>query len=72
MWQLGHLAAARDLGGGRSMADLAATLVLELRADGYVHLAEHARQHVAPPSGSEFEFGLDLILDGLTRLHGSA
>jgi AcrR family transcriptional regulator len=37
-------------------------------ADTYPHLAELARQHVLQPGydyGNEFEFGLDLILDGL-------
>jgi AcrR family transcriptional regulator len=70
MWQLGHLAAAKSLGNGEDLADLAARFVGELRAGGYPHLAEHAEQHVAAPSDEsegEFEFGLDLILDGLKR-----
>jgi Tetracyclin repressor-like, C-terminal domain len=37
----------------------------------YPHLAELAVEHVLQPGydyGDEFEFGLDLILDGLDRL----
>jgi hypothetical protein len=37
---------------------------------GHPHLAEHARLHVAAPSGDgdrEFAFGLGLILEGLER-----
>ena len=69
LWQLGHAAAARSLGSG-DLAELAAGFVRELRAEGYPYLAEHAEQHVASASDEgegEFEFGLDLILDGLKR-----
>jgi AcrR family transcriptional regulator len=75
MWQLGHLAAAKSLGGGQDFAELAAGLVRELRAGGYPYLAEHAEQHVTSPSDEgegEFEFGLDLILEGLKRARGIA
>jgi AcrR family transcriptional regulator len=75
MWQLGHLAAAKSLGGGKDFAELAAGLVRELRAGGYPYLAEHAVQHVTAPSDEgegEFEFGLDLILEGLKRARGIA
>ena len=37
-------------------------------------MIEHAEQHIAPASADgkgEFEFGLDLILDGLERLRGT-
>ena len=73
MWQLGHSAAAKSLGG--DFADLAARFVGEMRAGGYPYLAEHAEQHVAASSDEdegEFEFGLDLILDGLKRASGIA
>ena len=39
-------------------------------ADAYPHLTELAVQHVLRPGcddGDEFEFGLDLVLDGLER-----
>ena len=54
----------------KDFADFAASFVRELRAADYPYLAEHAEQHVAAfgdQGTSEFEFGLDLILDGLER-----
>jgi AcrR family transcriptional regulator len=75
MWQLGHSAAAKSLGSGQDLADLAARFVGEMGALGYPYLAEHAEQHVAAPSDEEegeFEFGLDLILDGLKRARAIA
>jgi AcrR family transcriptional regulator len=71
LWELGHSAGAKDAFGGKSMADFVASFVRELRAREYNYVAEHAEQHVAAAgdddSSSEFEFGLDLILDGLRR-----
>lgn len=70
LWQLGHMAAAKSLGGGRDLADFAATFLGELRAGDFPYLAEHVEQHLAPSGddgASEFEFGLDLILEGLAR-----
>lgn len=75
LWQLGHSAAAMDLGGAKDLADFAATFARELRAGDYPHLAEHVEQHLAAPSDDgerEFEFGLNLILDGLERARGIA
>ena len=69
LWQLGHAISTKELGGG-DLADLVDRFLRELPAADYPFLAEHARQHVAAPSGDgarEFEFGLDLILDGLKR-----
>ena len=40
-------------------------------ADQFPYVIEHAEQHIAPSSpdgATEFEFGLDLIVDGLERL----
>ena len=45
--------------------------VREISLDGYPHLAEHRDQHLAEGPHhdvSAFEFGLDLILDGLRKL----
>jgi hypothetical protein len=73
MWQLGHMAAARSLAGDRDFRDLAAVFVQELRAHDLPLLAEHAEQHITAPSDDgarQFEFGLDLILDGLKRAAG--
>jgi len=67
-WQLGHAAGAKAMAAGGDLAELVATFVPQLRAAGYPHLAEHAEQHLSPPAGAgSFEFGLDLILDGLER-----
>src|SRR5207244_7887302 len=69
LWQLGHSAAANDLGTA-NLADLAATFLRELRAGDFPYLAEHVEQHLAAPGNDgqrEFEFGLGLILDGLER-----
>jgi len=46
LWHLGHSAAAKDIAGEQDFADFAATLLEELRADGYPYLAEHAEQHL--------------------------
>jgi AcrR family transcriptional regulator len=57
--------------GPEAVPDVAAPM-LEMMADGaYPHLVEFATEHVLKPGydfGVEFDFGLDLVLDGLTRL----
>ena len=52
------------------LEDLAAAFLRSLPADEYPHLIQHVHHHLAPPKEprSAFEFGLDLILDGLERL----
>jgi AcrR family transcriptional regulator len=70
MWHLGHSAGGEDMTGGQDLEDLVAKLVPRLRASGYPRIAEHAEQHVSAPwreTLREFEFGLDLILDGLKK-----
>jgi AcrR family transcriptional regulator len=69
LWQLGHSAAARDFRGA-DVAELAAKFIRELPAGDWRYLAEHVEQHLAAGNDgeSEFEFGLDLILEGLERL----
>jgi AcrR family transcriptional regulator len=57
------------------LVDLAEDVLREIPTDEYPYFIEHAEQHLAPssPDGTtEFEFGLDLILDGLERLRHSA
>jgi AcrR family transcriptional regulator len=76
LWQLGHANAARAIAadGGESAEELVARFLEQMRPR-YPHLAEHAEQHMAPdaPNGQqEFEFGLDLILDGLKRQRRAA
>lgn len=44
------------------------TILSSLQPDEYPHLTELAVEHVLKPGydyGNEFEFGIDLILDGL-------
>lgn len=57
--------------GAAEMADLAGQIIEPLPAGTYPHLTEFATGHVLQPGydfGAEFEFGLDLILDGLERM----
>jgi len=54
-------------------AELAGSILRELPADEYPHLAEMIVEHALKPGydyAEEFAFGLDLILDGLERLRG--
>jgi AcrR family transcriptional regulator len=56
-------------------AELAQDTLPRFPADKYPHLAELTTQHVLRPGydhGHEFEFGLDLILDGLERASDKA
>jgi len=51
-------------------AEVAQAIMADFPADTYPHLTELAIQHVLQPGydyGNEYEFGLDLILDGLER-----
>ena len=67
LWESGFSADPDLLKTAKSFAQAA--------SDTFPHVVEHARQHfVAPRSGavSAFEFGLDLILDGLERLRDGA
>jgi len=69
LWQLGHSAGAQRAGAGSDLTQFVAGFVEEIRSD-YPYLAEHAEQHLTAPADDgarEFEFGLDLILDGLRR-----
>jgi AcrR family transcriptional regulator len=53
------------------LIDLAEGFLRQIPADEYPYVIEHAEQHIAPSSpdgATEFEFGLELILDGLERL----
>jgi AcrR family transcriptional regulator len=65
LWQVNIPFKAEDI------AELGAAFLRELSTDEYPYVAEHTEQHLMPPSDdekSEFDFGLDLILDGLERL----
>ena len=66
LWQVNMPFETREV-----LADLAEGFLDELPADRFPYVVEHAYQHLEPASPgdkTEFEFGLDLILDGLERL----
>jgi AcrR family transcriptional regulator len=55
-------------------AAVGAMMAARMPADRFPHLAEFTVGHVLQPGydyGAEFEYGLDLILDGLARAHRS-
>ena len=69
LWQAGHAFKAEDL------QDLAATFLEKFPLDDYPYVAEHVEQHLTEGplhDVSAFEFGLDLILDGLRKLRAAA
>ena len=75
LWQLGHAEAARrTMPGEKDVSEWARGFIAQMRPS-HPYLAEHAEQHLAAAPGDgrrEFEFGLDLILDGLKRLRRKA
>jgi hypothetical protein len=57
-------------GGGEGFAEVAEQIAAHFPSDQYPHLAELTFEHVLQPGydfGDSFEFGLDLIIDGLER-----
>jgi AcrR family transcriptional regulator len=57
------------------LAEAAESMRRQFSADEYPHLAETITEHVTRPGydfADEFEFGLDLILDGLEQFRGTA
>ena len=57
------------------MLDMAQVFLRDFPVDDHPYMFEHIQQHLDPssPDGkTEFEFGLDLILDGLERLRDEA
>ena len=72
LWQLGHADAARMLvpPDGENIEQWAARFLDQIRPQ-FPYLAEHGEQHLAAGARDgqqEFEFGLDLILEGLKKL----
>lgn len=72
LWQLGHANAtqALPLSDGETTEEFYGRILEQMRPQ-FPYLAEHGDRHMSPeaPTGNqEFEFGLDLILDGLKRL----
>jgi AcrR family transcriptional regulator len=59
----------------QEVVKVAKSILLRFPADAYPHLAEMTVQHILRPGydyADEFEFGLDLILDGLERVRDTA
>lgn len=59
--------------GGEEIGDLAASILESFPVDTYPHLGEFTAHHVLVPGynfGNSFEFGLDLLLDGVAELAG--
>ena len=57
------------------VVEVAESISRQFPADAYPHLTELIIEHILHPSydyADEFEFGLDLILDGLERVRDSA
>lgn len=60
--------AALPINGPQTVAEIATAMEAKHPIDGFPHLAEFSAGHIMQPDydfGSEFEFGLHLILDGL-------
>lgn len=56
--------------GGEEMAEIAGAVAEQMPADLYPHLTEFTHDHILQPGydfADEFEVGLQLILDGLSR-----
>jgi len=66
--------ASLPINGPEPVPDVAEQMVEQFSPDDYPHLVEFAVEHVLQPGydfGSEFEFGLDLILDALEPTEGA-
>jgi AcrR family transcriptional regulator len=69
LWQVSFPFDTRE-----ELLDLAQDFLRAIPADEYPYVIEHAHEHLAEPdpdSPSAFDFGLDLILDGLERLRAA-
>jgi AcrR family transcriptional regulator len=64
MWELGHAVPDPDNA-------VVEQVMRQIESGGYPYLVEHARQHDGDHPKSSFDFGLDLIFDGLKRLRDS-
>jgi AcrR family transcriptional regulator len=59
------------INGPESVTDIAESIMDHAPPEVYPHLTEFSLEHVTKPGynfGEEFEFGLDLILDGLAKM----
>ncbi len=63
--------ASLPFGSSGELADVAEAILASVRADEYPHLTEFVTEHAMAPGydfGDEYEYGLDLVLDGLERV----
>jgi AcrR family transcriptional regulator len=69
LWETSHSFTAEEA------SNLAAKFAQTITADAYPYLHEHAQQHVSEGAHRDvraFQFGLDLIVDGLEKIRGTA
>ena len=62
--------ASLPINGPETVAEVAQSMMLQYLATDYPHLSEFSTEHILKPDydfGAEFDFGLGLVLDGLTR-----
>jgi AcrR family transcriptional regulator len=70
LWQVNFPFTTRE-----ELIDMADDFLREIPPDEYPYVIEHAQEHLDEPDPNEpteFEFGLDLILDGLERMRDAA
>jgi AcrR family transcriptional regulator len=66
LWETGHTYTPEEV------SSLVEKFAQAITPEAYPYLHEHAEQHMdesAHREGSAFEFGLDLIIDGLKKIH---
>ena len=69
LWETSHTYTAEEI------SKFAATVAQTITLENYPHLHEHAQQHFSEGPHREvsaFELGLDLIVDGLKKIHDAA
>ncbi|HYP44198.1 MAG TPA: TetR/AcrR family transcriptional regulator C-terminal domain-containing protein [Propionibacteriaceae bacterium] len=62
--------ASLPINGPETVAEVAESMMLQYLTKDYPHLGEFSSEHILKPGydfGAEFEFGLELLLDGLAR-----
>jgi hypothetical protein len=62
--------ASLPINGPETVAEVAGSMMQQYDTAAYPHLLEFSMEHILKPDydfGSEFDFGLDVILDGLSR-----
>ena len=70
LWETSH-----SYSGGGGLGAWRRTFEQTITAEAYPYLHEHAQQHFGEGPHHEvsaFEFGLDLILDGLKKIHAGS